>query len=124
MAAGRLVPDELVIAMVQERIACSEPFPLDGFPRTLALTELLRSHDRSVTAAIFIDAPDHVVIDRIARRDDRRDDDTPERYASGSPFPSLDRPRQSAATSGSASSERSRAPGRPTPCTHPRASSC
>ena len=85
MAAGRLVPDELVIAMVQERIACSEPFPLDGFPRTLALTELLRSHDRSVTAAIFIDAPDHVVIDRIARRDDRRDDDTPERYASGSP---------------------------------------
>jgi adenylate kinase len=82
MAAGRLVPDELVIAMVQERIACSERFLLDGFPRTLAqahaLTKLLRTHDRRLTAAIFIDASDHVVIDRIALRDDGRDDDTPE----------------------------------------------
>jgi hypothetical protein len=31
-----------------------------------------------LTAAIFIDAPDRVVIDRIARRDDGRDDDTPD----------------------------------------------
>jgi adenylate kinase len=35
MAAGRLVPDDLVVAMVEERLRESPRFVLDGFPRTL-----------------------------------------------------------------------------------------
>jgi hypothetical protein len=55
---------------------------LDGFPRTLAqaeaLAELLRTANREHTAAVLIDAPDEVVLERIAGRDDGRDDDAPE----------------------------------------------
>src|SRR5688572_23648374 len=36
LATGRLVPDELVVAMVRERIETRRRFLLDGFPRTLA----------------------------------------------------------------------------------------
>jgi adenylate kinase len=81
MDAGRLVPDELVVAMVEERIRESPRFLLDGFPRTLAqahaLTELLERMDRALTAAVLVDAPDEVVIDRIAGRNEGRADDSP-----------------------------------------------
>ena len=79
MTAGRLVPDDLVVAMVQERIDTSPRFLLDGFPRTLAqadaLAEVLKRLGRELTAAVFIDAPDETVIVRIAGRADERDDD-------------------------------------------------
>ena len=79
MTTGRLVPDELVLAMVQERIAASRRFLLDGFPRTLAqahaLTGALAQSGREFTAVIFVDAPDETVIERIAGRADGRDDD-------------------------------------------------
>jgi adenylate kinase len=79
MTTGGLVPDDLVVAMVQERIAASPRFVLDGFPRTVpqahALAEVLRPAGRELTAVVFVDAPDEVVIDRIARRADGRDDD-------------------------------------------------
>ncbi|MGH2969914.1 MAG: adenylate kinase [Solirubrobacteraceae bacterium] len=82
MADGRLVPDELVVAMVMERLRESPRFVLDGFPRTLeqahALADLLSATDRELTAVVFIDAPDDVVIERIAGRRDGRDDDAPE----------------------------------------------
>jgi adenylate kinase len=82
MDAGRLVPDELVVAMVEQRIRESARFLLDGFPRTLpqaeALTDLLRTANRELTAAVLVDAPDNVVIARIAGRQDGRDDDAPE----------------------------------------------
>jgi adenylate kinase len=79
MVAGRLVPDELVIAMVTERIEESPRFLLDGFPRTLAqalaLDRVLTREGRAISAAVFVDAPDEIVIDRIAGRADGRDDD-------------------------------------------------
>jgi adenylate kinase len=79
MTAGRLVPDDLVVAMVQERLATSPRFLLDGFPRTLpqahALTHVLKLAGRELTAAIFVDAPDDVVVERIAGRSAARDDD-------------------------------------------------
>lgn len=79
MTTGRLVPDELVLAMVQERIAASRRFLLDGFPRTLpqahALTGALAQSGRELSAVIFVDAPDETVIERIAGRADGRDDD-------------------------------------------------
>jgi adenylate kinase len=79
MTTGRLVPDELVVAMVRERIETSRRFLLDGFPRTLAqagaLADVLGIAGRELTAAVFIDAPDDTVIERIAGRADGRDDD-------------------------------------------------
>lgn len=79
MTAGRLVPDELVVAMVRERIETSRRFLLDGFPRTLAqahaLDNVLRLTGRELTAAVFVDAPDEIVVERIAGRADDRDDD-------------------------------------------------
>ena len=81
MTAGRLVPDELVVAMVEEQIQESPRFLLDGFPRTLAqahaLTDLLERAGRTLTAAVLVDAPDEVVIDRIAGRKEGRADDSP-----------------------------------------------
>ena len=82
MEAGELVPDELVTAMVGQRIRESVRFLLDGFPRTLvqaeALADLLSTANRKLTAAVLVDAPDDVVLRRIAGRRDGRDDDAPE----------------------------------------------
>jgi adenylate kinase len=81
VTAGALVPDELVVAMVQERIQASPRFLLDGFPRTLAqakaLARVLALADRELNAAVFVDAPDETVIARIAGRAGGRDDDDP-----------------------------------------------
>ena len=79
MSDGRLVPDGLVVAMVQERIRESPRFLLDGFPRTLAqaraLAEVLLVERRRLAAAVFVEAPDEIVVDRIAGRAEGRDDD-------------------------------------------------
>jgi adenylate kinase len=81
MERGELVPDDLVLAMVQERILSSARFLLDGFPRTLrqarALAEALDRAGRRLTAAVAIEAPDDVVVERIAGRADGRADDDP-----------------------------------------------
>jgi adenylate kinase len=74
MRSGRLVPDELVIAMITEAIP-DDPetgLLLDGFPRTVAqaeaLDELLRARGRRLTAAILVDLADDVVVERISGR--------------------------------------------------------
>jgi adenylate kinase len=75
MDRGELVPDKLIIAMLLERLAdddARDGFLLDGFPRTIeqadALAAELEAHDRRLTAALLIDAPDDVVIQRISGR--------------------------------------------------------
>ncbi|MDA0164997.1 adenylate kinase [Solirubrobacter ginsenosidimutans] len=74
MHAGRLVPDDLVIAMVTDALPddSGSGLLLDGFPRTVAqaeaLDDLLRARDRCLTAAILVDVADDVVIDRISGR--------------------------------------------------------
>ena len=74
MDAGDLVPDELVIAMILDKIEeeGDDGFLLDGFPRTIGQAEMLeQSLDQSgrrVTAALLIDAPDDVVINRLSGR--------------------------------------------------------
>jgi adenylate kinase len=81
MAQGQLVPDALVVAMVGERIRQLQRFLLDGFPRTVeqarALTDLLKAEGRVLTAAVLLEAPDDIVVERIAGRGEGRDDDGP-----------------------------------------------
>jgi adenylate kinase len=74
MDAGKLVPDELVIRMILEVIdeQGGEGFLLDGFPRTVVqadeLNEALEEKGRSLTAALFVDADDDIVVERLSGR--------------------------------------------------------
>jgi adenylate kinase len=74
MAAGHLVPDDLVIAMILEKIADEgdDGFLLDGFPRTIgqadALGDEMEKRGRRLTAALLIEAPDQVVVERLSGR--------------------------------------------------------
>jgi adenylate kinase len=74
MDNGRLVPDPLVIAMILERIEEDgrDGFVLDGYPRNIpqadALAEELEQRSRRLTAALLVDAPDDVVIERLSGR--------------------------------------------------------
>jgi len=87
LAAGELVPDELTVALIRERLGeddAQQGFVLDGFPRNLAqaeaLDEMLSSIGRQLDAILFFDIPDSVGIDRALERArlEGRDDDTPE----------------------------------------------
>jgi adenylate kinase len=75
MESGRLVPDEVVIGVVRDRLA--EPdaaggFLLDGFPRTVpqaeALDTMLAEGDRAITHVVAIDVPADELVQRIAGR--------------------------------------------------------
>jgi adenylate kinase len=84
MDRGDLVPDELIVAMVREAIASQDgkPILLDGFPRTVAqadaLVSALLDRGRELTAAVLVDVPDDVVVERISGRREGREDDRPE----------------------------------------------
>jgi adenylate kinase len=74
MDAGKLVPDDLVISMILDKIERNgdDGFLLDGFPRNVAqadaLGEELDRRGRRLTAALLVDAPDDVVIQRLSGR--------------------------------------------------------
>ncbi len=75
MEAGGLVSDEIVLAVLRDRMAepdAAAGVVLDGFPRTegqaVALDELLASAGRAVTAAISLEVDDAAMVDRIAGR--------------------------------------------------------
>lgn len=87
MASGRLVPDELTIGMIRERLSQPDAqagFVLDGFPRNLtqaeALDAMLGGIGRGLDAILFFDVPDKVGMQRALERAqlEGRADDTPE----------------------------------------------
>lgn len=87
LAAGELVPDELTVALIAERLGepdAAEGFVLDGFPRNEAqadaLDTMLRGIGRRLDAILFFDLPDAVAIERMRKRADAegRVDDTPD----------------------------------------------
>jgi adenylate kinase len=71
MAAGGLVPDEIIIRIVTERITmqdCREGFILDGAPRTIVQAEALEKHGISIDAVISIEISDSTVQRRLEGR--------------------------------------------------------
>ncbi len=87
MAAGKLVPDEIIVNMIRRRLegeAGGLGFVLDGFPRTLAqaraLQELLAHLDRPLDMVVVLDVPAEVIMGRLGRRaqEEHRDDDRPD----------------------------------------------
>jgi adenylate kinase len=85
--SGRLVPDDLMIALIRERLGeedAREGFVLDGFPRTMAqaeaLEEMLREIGRDLDVVFEFQVPDEVGRERMLKRaaEEGRTDDTPE----------------------------------------------
>jgi adenylate kinase len=71
MEAGGLVSDELIMGLVKERIAqpdCRNGFLFDGFPRTLAQAEALKSDGIRIDAVVEIDVDDEEIIKRMSGR--------------------------------------------------------
>ncbi len=75
MERGELVPDEVVIGMIIERISqqdCTDGVIFDGFPRTRdqarALEEELKAHHRKIDYVIYLHVPEDVLMRRIAGR--------------------------------------------------------
>ncbi len=80
MTLGGLVPDEVVVGYVVERLAepdCKNGFLLDGFPRTVpqaeALDALLATHGQKLECCLVLEVPDEPLIERaVLRRTDKR----------------------------------------------------
>jgi adenylate kinase len=75
MEAGQLVPDDVVIGLVQERLGaadCARGFVLDGFPRTVsqaqALQRLLESLGPTLDAVVAVEVPQDELIRRLSGR--------------------------------------------------------
>lgn len=95
MDAGALVPDEVVIGLIDERLGasdCASGFILDGFPRTVAqaeaLQELLVRRGLSLDAVLELAVDEGALVDRMRKRVDEtraaggavRSDDNPESF--------------------------------------------
>jgi adenylate kinase len=75
MAQGKLVSDQIIIAMVGDRIEapdCAKGFILDGFPRSIpqaeALDAMLKGKKASLSGVIEIRVPDEALVERITGR--------------------------------------------------------
>ena len=69
--AGELVPDDVVIGIIKERLAksdCQNGFILDGFPRTVPQAEALDSMGVSLDRVVSIEVPDDVIVERMSGR--------------------------------------------------------
>lgn len=73
--AGALVPDELTVDLVMDRIDhedCKKGYILDGFPRTInqaeKLTEALGGKGGDIDYAVNVDVPDEAIVERMAGR--------------------------------------------------------
>jgi adenylate kinase len=85
MDRGELVPNEVVIALVRERLArddCAPGFILDGFPRTSdqakVLDEILCEFVREPVRVVCLDVAEQELVDRILSRGEGRADDNEE----------------------------------------------
>ena len=85
--AGELVPDELMIDLIRERLSADDAaagFVLDGFPRTMAqaeaLDQMLREIARELTIVFEFQLPEEVCVERLTKRAELegRTDDTPD----------------------------------------------
>ena len=71
MDEGKLVPDEVVIGIIKDRLAqpdCENGFILDGFPRTIPQAEALDNMGVIIDKVIDIEVPDEVIITRLSGR--------------------------------------------------------
>ncbi|MBR2099708.1 MAG: adenylate kinase [Eubacterium sp.] len=71
MDAGQLVPDEVVIGIIQERLKeddCKNGFILDGFPRTIPQAQALEDMGIEIDRVVDIEVPDETITSRLSGR--------------------------------------------------------
>ena len=71
MDEGKLVPDEVVIGIIQERLAkddCKNGFILDGVPRTIPQAEVIEKMGIKIDVALDIEVRDEVIVERVSGR--------------------------------------------------------
>lgn len=69
--AGQLVPDEVVIGIIKDRLAkddCANGFILDGFPRTIPQAEALDAMGIEIDKVVDIEVPDEKIVARMSGR--------------------------------------------------------
>ena len=69
--AGKLVPDDVVIGIIKERLAerdCENGFILDGFPRTIPQAEALDEMEIQIDCVLSIEVPDEKIVARMSGR--------------------------------------------------------
>ena len=69
--AGKLVPDDVIVAIVKERLAeadCEKGFILDGFPRTTAQAEALDIAGVKIDKVLLLEVDDKVIVERLSSR--------------------------------------------------------
>ena len=71
MDSGGLVPDDVIIGLVKERIKesdCQKGFLFDGFPRTIPQADAMKAAGVPIDAVVDIDVPDEEIIKRMSGR--------------------------------------------------------
>ena len=71
MDAGALVPDEVIIGIIAERLAepdCAEGYILDGVPRTIPQAEAMEKNGVEIDCALSLEVQDETIIDRMSGR--------------------------------------------------------
>jgi adenylate kinase len=71
MDAGQLVPDQVIIGLVKDRIQeadCAKGFLFDGFPRTIPQAEAMRQAGVDLDYVVEIDVPDAEILQRLSGR--------------------------------------------------------
>lgn len=71
MDSGALVPDEVIIGLVKERIKdadCQAGFLFDGFPRTIPQAEAMKQAGVDIDYVVEIDVPDEAIVERMSGR--------------------------------------------------------
>ena len=69
--AGQLVPDEVIIAIIKDRLAqpdCANGYILDGVPRTIPQAEAMEKMGIAIDCALSIEVEDQVIVDRLGGR--------------------------------------------------------
>ena len=69
--SGRLVPDEVIIGIISERLAepdCQKGYILDGVPRTIPQAEAMEAAGIEIDAALSIEIADEVIVERMSGR--------------------------------------------------------
>ena len=71
MDAGQLVPDDVIIGLVKERIKeadCKKGFLFDGFPRTIPQADAMKAAGVPIDAVVDVDVPDAEIVKRMSGR--------------------------------------------------------
>ena len=71
MDEGSLVPDDIIIGIISERLSCEDcidGFILDGFPRTIEQAKALENMGVEIDKVISLEVPDEAIVERMSGR--------------------------------------------------------